>query len=56
MASVKALIKISNSSKEQQILLLIFPLFEASVKSFVITNKFVVYVKFMKAVQRFVRQ
>ena len=56
MASVKTLIKISNSSKEQQILLLIFPLFEVSVKSFVISNKFVVYVKFMKAVQRFVRQ
>ena len=82
MASMKTLIKISNSSKEQQILLLIFPLFEVSVKSFVITywlvilkvtskaqsatnrirkvqmygNRFVVYAKFVEAVQRFVRQ
>ena len=56
MASVKTLIKISKSAKEQQILLLIFPLFEVSLKSFVITSKFVVYVKFMEAVQRFVRQ
>ena len=30
MASMKTLIKISNSSKEQQILLFIFPLFEES--------------------------
>ena len=56
MASVKTLIKTSNSSKEQQILLLIFPLFEVSVKLFVITSKFVVYVQFVKAIQRFVRQ
>ena len=58
MAPVKTLIKIPNSSKEQQILLLIFPLFELSVKSFVIANKFVVYAcgSFMEAVQRFVRQ
>ena len=82
MASMKTLIKISNSSKEQQILLFIFPLFEVSVKSFVITywlvilnvtskaqgatnrirkvqmygNRFVVYAKFVEAVQRFVRQ
>ena len=50
------LIKISNSSKEQQMLLLIFLLFEISVKLFVITNRFVVYVRCVEAVQRFVRQ
>ena len=50
MASVETLIKISNSLKEQQISLFIFPLFEVSVKLFVITYKFVVYVKSMEAV------
>ena len=53
MASVMTLIKIPNASKEQPILLLIFPLFEVSVKSLVIANKFVVYATFVEAVQRF---
>ena len=48
MASAKALIKISDSSKEKQILLLIYPWFAVSVKSFVIVNKFAVYVKLWK--------
>ena len=42
MASMKTLIKISNSSKEKQILLFFFPLFEVSVKSFVITQWLVI--------------
>ena len=37
-------------------IVLIFALFEVSVKSLGINNKFVVYVNFVEALQRFVRQ